>query len=183
MLPVIFLGLATSGRRHALPDSIDVCSYSITTLVIGAVLEQGIIAIVVEDCGIIEGLKRGWMVVKSNFWNIVLMGILLGLITGSWLHHQPAILLAFLPMIVPAMQSVTSVVFDFAAFQAPLMLSIGLCCLIYPFILVANGILVAYGQSAWTLTYLRLTRKAKALEATTGSNGCSSSNGRRCISK
>ncbi len=165
MLPVIYLGRCYPGRRHALPDSL-MCVIIPAFMVIGAVLEQGIIAIVVEDCGIIEGLKRGWMVVKSNFWNIVLMAILLGLITGiiGFIISLP-ILLAFLPMIVPVMQSVTSGGFDFAAFQAPLMLSIGLCCLIYPFILVANGILVAYGQSAWTLTYLRLTRKAKELEA------------------
>ena len=157
MLPVIFLGVATQGAGMLCLIPL-MCVIIPAFMVIGAVLEQGIIAIVVEDCGIIEGLKRGWKVVKSNFWNIVLMAILLGIITGivGFIISLPLIL-AFLPMILPAIQAVSKGAFDFAAFQTPLLISLGLCCLIYPFILVANGILVAYEQSAWTLTYLRLT--------------------------
>ena len=157
MLPVILLGIGTMGVGMLCLIPL-MCVIIPVFMVIGVVLEQGIIAIVVEDCGIIEGLKRGWMVVKSNFWNVVLMAIILGVITGviGFIIGLP-LLLAFLPMIVPVIQSATSGAFDFAAFQAPLLLSLGLCCLIYPFVLVANGILVAYEQSAWTLTYLRLT--------------------------
>jgi hypothetical protein len=41
----------------------------------------------------------------------------------------------------------------------------GLCFLAYlPFWLVLNGILTAYIESAWTLTYMRLTRRPTAIE-------------------
>jgi hypothetical protein len=119
---------------------------------------------VVENVGIIEGLKRGWLVFKTNFWNMVLMGIILALISGvlGFIISLP-LLLAFLPLIIPLVTSISSGSIDFGALQTTLPLSIGLCCIIYPFVLVLNGILVGYVQSAWTLTYLRLTKKPDAI--------------------
>jgi hypothetical protein len=41
---------------------------------------------------------------------------------------------------------------------SPLWLA-GICCAIYlPILLVLNGILTSFVQSAWTLTYMRLTK-------------------------
>ena len=44
----------------------------------------------------------------------------------------------------------------------------GLCTVAYfPFLLVVNGILTAYIESVWTLTYLRLTRPKEIIPEST----------------
>ena len=48
--------------------------------------------------------------------------------------------------------------------QRPLILGTVCFCLYLPVLLLLNGILVAYTESAWTLTYMRLTHKPEAGE-------------------
>ena len=46
--------------------------------------------------------------------------------------------------------------------STPLILA-GVCfCLYLPVLLLANGILTAYAESTWTLTYMRLTHKPES---------------------
>lgn len=161
IIPAVLLGIGTMGVALLCLVPL-MCIMVPALMLVGIVIEQGVISIVVEDCGIIEGLKHGWTVFKSNFWNMVLMAIILGIIAAviGFIISLPLVL-AFLPILIPVISSISSGAIDFTAFQTPLLISIGLCCLLYPFILLANGILVAYVQSAWTLTYLRVTKKAE----------------------
>ena len=48
-------------------------------VVIGVVIEQATIAIVAEDLGILDGLRRGWEVVKTNVGPMIVMWLILGL--------------------------------------------------------------------------------------------------------
>lgn len=159
LVPFIFMGVLTMGIGMLLIIPL-MCVLVPVLMLVGVVLEQGIISIIVEDCGIFDGLKKGWQIFKTNFWNMVLMAIILGLISGviGFVIGLP-LLLAFIPIVIAFLTSISAGSFDFAAFVTPMWISLGLCCLMYPFILLANGILVGYVQSAWTLTYLRLTRK------------------------
>ena len=122
---------------------------------IGILVEQANIAIVLEDLGIMAGIRRGWEVFKANLGLFIVMGLILvvgiggigGLILGL-----PAFLVAA-PALVGAMSANRQVLWGG-------LLVAGLCLLIYlPVFIVLNGILRAYIETAWTLTYMRLTSR------------------------
>jgi len=109
---------------------------------------------VLEDLGMVDGFKRGWAVVKSNPIPMVVMALILGIggaIIGV-IVSMPLILAA-LPMIIgmgSLRQSLTPVWIALA------------CCLVYmPVLIFLNGVLTAYIQSAWALTYMKLSQPAQ----------------------
>ena len=122
---------------------------------VSVVVEQANIALVVENLGITEAIKRGWQVVRDNIGNVLVMSLIL--ILGVGLIGGAIIGLPLLIVAAPAIAGLatgTSV-----AIRNGLILS-GLLFIVYlPFLLVLSGILRAYNASAWTLTYLRLTQK------------------------
>jgi hypothetical protein len=124
------------------------------------VLEQANIAIVVDNLGIIDGLRRGWQVFRDNLGAIIVMALILGIgvaLIGGLIIGAPLFLIA-----VPVMSTV--LLGSDSAVWGGLLIT-GLCFLAYlPFWLVLNGILTAYIESAWTLTYMRLTRRPTAIE-------------------
>jgi hypothetical protein len=153
-LPFVLLGFLTLGL--ALICLIPfLCLFVPISWLIFILLEQSIIAIVVKDIGMIEGLKHGWRVCLKNPWQLILMGIILGIGGGivGFILAIPVIL-ATLPLIIPfitgSLKSLTTVV----------TISLLCCCIYLPFLYLLNGILTAYIQSSWTLTFLRLAGKA-----------------------
>ena len=121
--------------------------------VIGMIVRQAENAIVLEDLGILAAVTRGWEVFKANLVPIILMTILLAVIGFA---VGIAIAIPVLAVVLPAM-------FTFIMGQAeswtPLIIA-GACLVAYiPVSMLANGILITYTESAWTLTYLRLTVK------------------------
>ncbi len=115
-------------------------------------IEQASIAIVIENKSIFDGLNRGWEVIKANAGTMVIMWLILTL--GGWI----AGLIIFLPIAVILLP----VIVAFAANNWQPMWSAlligGICLVAYlPVLLVLGGILRSYIQTAWTLTYLRLT--------------------------
>lgn len=121
----------------------------------GLVLEQSNIAIVVENVGILEGLRRGWDVVISNLGPMVALAMILmvglGLIAG-FIIGLPLIFI-MTPVFVGAIlgsKDLFGTVFVVAA----------ICfCLYMPVVILLSGVLRAYISSAWTLTYLRFTKE------------------------
>ena len=121
--------------------------------VIQIIIRQSENAIALEDLGIMPALSRGWEVFKANLGPIFLMSIILAVIG----------FMAGIVIAIPILAVVFPAIFAFALGNAeswtPLIVA-GACILIYiPVSWVANGILATYSQSAWTLTYLRLTAK------------------------
>jgi hypothetical protein len=117
------------------------------------IVEQSIIAIVVEDKGVLEGLQRGWQVVRDNLGVMIMMAVILyvvlGLI-GGFIIGVPAALL-FAPAILGGISGAANALRGGVA--------ITLICLVFyiPIAIVLNGILQSYIGTAWTLTFLRLT--------------------------
>jgi Cu/Ag efflux pump CusA len=70
---------------------------------------------------------------------------------------------------LPILVVVFPTIFAFAIGEGqsftPLYIALACICLYAPVSWVLNGILTTYTQSAWTLAYLRLTRKPEAAEA------------------
>jgi hypothetical protein len=121
--------------------------------VVGMIIRQAENAIVLEDLPVLPAISRGWDVFRANLGPIVLMAIILaviGVIVGI------IIALPVLAIMVPA-----AVTFAVGKAQnwTPMIFA-GVClCLYIPVMWVLNGIITAYTESAWTLTYMRLTAK------------------------
>jgi hypothetical protein len=114
-------------------------------------------AIVIDNEGVISGIRRGWKVLMANLGSILIVWLILAAIGFA------AGLLIELPVLIIVAPAVIAFAVSLAAggsnlSYAPLIIA-GLCTVAYiPVSLVASGILTAYTESVWTLTYLRLTQ-------------------------
>lgn len=121
--------------------------------VVSMIIRQAENAIVLEDLPVLPAVSRGWAVFRANLGPIILMAIILavmGVIAGL------IIALPILAIVVPA-----AIAFAVGRAQSwnPMIFA-GIClCLYIPVAWVLNGIITAYTESAWTLTYMRLTAK------------------------
>lgn len=119
--------------------------------VVSIILEQAQPAIIIEDLSMLDGFKRGWEIVKANAFNFFILALIV-LIGGGIIGFVIAIpiVLAVVPLVIGAGALNESL--------TPLYIALACCALYLPVILFLNGILTAYIQSVWTLTYLRLTK-------------------------
>lgn len=128
---------------------------------IKAVVKQANIALVIEDLNIIESLQRGWEIFRQNLGAIIVMMLILGL-GGSLvatLFSLPLILAVF-PAIAGGL--IGNLMGADSALSGSLVL-VGLCFASYlPILILLRGVLQAYLDSAWTLTYLALTQATSA---------------------
>lgn len=129
-------------------------------LFIELILEQANIAIVTENQGIMDGLRRAWDVVRQNLGPYILMALILFVIgfLGSILIGLPVAIIAT-PLIAALLAGTQ------AALRAGIAGTIIAFLVYLPVMILLHGILRAYITSAWTLTFLRLTRRAELIEA------------------
>jgi hypothetical protein len=118
---------------------------------LGVILEQAQIAIVIEDLGLLDGIRRGWQVAKSNIGPMIIMLLILG-VGGAMIGVIIAIpiIFAFIPLVIGMGTLKESL--------APVWIALGCFAAYIPVLLFFNGILTAYIQSAWTLTFLQLSK-------------------------
>lgn len=159
---VLFLGAIILG----IPIGILTCGAGLLCLLplvwlAQLIIEQTNIAIVVENSGIGDGLRRGWDVVTKNLGPMIVMALILylgvGLIVGAIIGLPIALIVApaVLGVIFGGVQSS-----GVPNFVGPGIWIAALCLVAYlPVLIVLSGILRAYISSAWTLTYMRLTRR------------------------
>jgi hypothetical protein len=124
------------------------------------VIEAGSLAVVIEDLGILDGLRRGWEVVKTNLGTLIVMWLVLGLgvtLIGGFIIGVPLLIVAG-----PALFGVISG--NNQTMTGGIIASIVCFAAYLPVLLVLNGILRSYIESAWTLTYLRLTGRSMVME-------------------
>ncbi len=119
--------------------------------VISMIVHQSERAIVLEDISVLPSLSRGWEIFRSNLGPIVVMAIILAVIT---LVVGFVIAIPILIVVVPA---VIAFVAGNGQSWNPLLFALICVCLYTPVSWLLNGIAIAYSESAWTLTYMRLT--------------------------
>jgi len=123
------------------------------------VVEQSTLAIVIENLGIIDGLRRGWEVVRSNVGTMVIMWLILTLgvsIIGGFIIALP-IMVSIAPLIIAIIAGARE--FSQPGIWIPLV-----CTAAYlPILILLSGILRSYIESAWTLTYLRVTEGSTSI--------------------
>jgi hypothetical protein len=114
--------------------------------------EMAQISLVKEDLGVGQAISRGWEVFRGNFGNLIGMGLILlvgGFLVGLVLLIPTALIAA------PLFLSLFSQ--DPNALGSGITISIVLFCIALPFLILFNGIVTSYIQSAWTLTYMQIT--------------------------
>ena len=157
VLSVITLGLGVicAFPLFILFIPLAILSYSFT--------EQGVSAVVVDDLGISDALQRAWTLVKKNFGVMALMSIII------YLASMIVGMVISVPMMIPMFGFISSmgVEPDFEAFDKIFRNMTWWMLAFSPLYAVFQGILLAFMQSAWTLTYMRLTRKPVSSDVTT----------------
>ncbi len=126
---------------------------------VGILIEQANVALVVDNLDIIEAIKKGWRVFIDNIGSMIVMGLIL--IVGVGVIGGLILGLPVLAIAAPAALGIATGVFENA--RNGIILSVVLFLVYLPFLLLFSGILRGYTASAWTLTYLRLTRPPSAL--------------------
>jgi MFS-type transporter involved in bile tolerance (Atg22 family) len=110
------------------------------------------VALVSEGLGVIEAISRGWQVFRNNLANLTVIALILiigGLFAGIILGLP--IILVFAPFLLGMLANTPD------AQNSGLIMS-GICLVLaLPVIILANGILHSYLQSAWTLAYQQLS--------------------------
>jgi hypothetical protein len=140
-----------------------ICCLGLAAIFVNMIVEQAKNAMVIKDLGVMESLRQGWAVFRGNFLTIILMSIILGVLAGivGFVIALP-LLLAVIPAVMGVIMVGATDSPNIGAALAPLALA-GLCFLAYlPILFFLRGIVLAYTQSALTLTYLRLTAPAPA---------------------
>ncbi len=159
LIPFIFFGTLTFGLGFLcfLPL---ICLFIPFFWLVGLIVEQANIAIVVEDVGIFDGLRHGWEVFKTNLGPILVMGLILSLgvnLIGGFIISLP-LAIVVLPAIAGAVAGTDR------ALGGGILLA-AICFVAYlPVLLIFSGVLRSYIESAWTLTYLRLTQQPSPTE-------------------
>ena len=129
------------------------CLFIPLMFVLNMIFRQAERAAVLEDLPLMPALARGWEVFRANLGPIILMAIILGIL------GVVAGLIVALPVFIIVFPAAIAYAIGNAENATPLALA-GVCfCLYLPILLLFNGILVAYVESVWTLTYMRLTRR------------------------
>jgi hypothetical protein len=125
---------------------------------VGVIVEQASIAIVMENLGIMDGLRRGWEVVRANLGTMIVMALILVLGVGG----IGGFIIA-LPVALIVLPALIGVAINEGRVTGGSLVLAGVCFIAYlPVLLVLSGILRSYIESAWTLTFMRLTAKPVA---------------------
>jgi hypothetical protein len=121
--------------------------------------QQVIVAMVGEDLGILDGVKRAWNLMRDNLGPVAVMTLIL-FVGGAMV----GVVLA-LPILIVAMPAVIGIVAGQGAVLTGGLILSGVLLLVYILVATVLGsILHAYIGSAWTLTFRRLTGREAALE-------------------
>jgi len=155
-IPLILLGVFTAGIGFVCLLPL-ICLLIPVGWVLSIVVEQAQAAIVLEDLSMQDGFKRGWQIVKTNVMPTLVMSLILGIGGGiiGVIFALPVIL-ALIPVFIGMGTLKESLV--------PLYISLACCAVYLPVLIFFNGVLTAYIQSAWALTYMRLTASNKPSE-------------------
>ncbi len=124
-------------------------------ILVYALMEQGVSAVLVDNLGFSSALQRAWELVKKNLGVMALLSIII------YLGATIISMIISVPMMIPMFGFIFNMGAepDLEAFDR-LFRSMSVWMLAFsPLYAVLQGILLTYMQSVWTLTYMRLTRQ------------------------
>lgn len=153
IIPLILVGVLTAGIGFVCIIPL-LCIFIPVAWAFSLILEQAQVAMVVEDLGMLDGLKRGWEIFKSDVGGVIVLALILGVasfIIG--LIIALPLILAVLPVVIS-----TATLRSTSSVPVGTWITLACCVLYFPILLTLSGILTAYTKTAWVLTYLDLTK-------------------------
>lgn len=120
--------------------------------VINMIVRQAERVIVLDDTPVLPSISRGWDIFRNNLGPIILMTIILFVIA------LVAGLIIAIPIIIVVVPAAIAFMAGNAQNWTPMIIAGVLLCLYIPISMLLNGILIAYTESVWTLTYMRLIK-------------------------
>jgi len=151
-VPLALFGVVTAGVGFLCMLPL-ICIMLPVFWIVGILVRQAEVAMVIENLGIQQGVRRAWEIVKENVGPVLVIWIItavLGFIIG---------LVLALPVLIAVIPTAIAFGTSRGEFPTTAVTLAALCFVVYlPVLLVAQGILTAYIQSVWALTFLRLTR-------------------------
>jgi hypothetical protein len=157
-VPLVLFGLLTAGVGFLLVLPL-LCVLVPLAWAAGILIHQANAAMVIEDRTLTDGLRRGWEVLTKNLGSLLIIWLItavIGLVVG---------ILIALPVLVIVIPTVIGLLTAGQQVSWVFLLIGAVCFIVYlPILIVASGILTAYLQSVWTLTFMRLTRPKEAAE-------------------
>jgi hypothetical protein len=121
--------------------------------VVNIIVQQANIALIVDDLDIVTALQEGWNIVRDNLANYIVLGLILGvglsLVVGGILAAPFIFIVA--PVFISLALGGEAAVGTGIAFAL-------ICGVLYlPILILARGVLNTYINTAWTVTFLRLS--------------------------
>jgi hypothetical protein len=126
-------------------------------ILVYALMEQGISAVLVDNLGFSSALQRAWELVKQNLGVMALLSIIL------YLGATVISMVITVPMMIPMFGFLFNMGSepDFESIDRLFRNMTVWMLALSPLYALLQGIMLAYMQSVWTLTYMRLTRSFK----------------------
>lgn len=156
-MPIALVGVLSAGVGFLCLLPL-ICLLIPVGIAVSIIIEQANRAIVLEDLSMLDGVKRGWEIARSNVGPILVMALILfgiSLVLG---------IVIALPIIIIVFPAIFALALGEGQSFTPLYLALACFCLYIPVAWLLNGILATFTQSAWTLTYLRLTQDSEPTE-------------------
>lgn len=129
-------------------------------ILVYAFMEQAMVAVLADNLGVIDALRRAWDLVKQNLLVMALMSLIIyfGSMIVSMVISAPMMIPMF-GLMGKMMSSIsTGAPPDLQQLQAVTRSMLWWMLAFLPLYAILEGVLFTFMQSAWTLTYLRLTR-------------------------
>jgi hypothetical protein len=139
------------------------CVISILAIILGFISTQAERAIVLEDKSILDGFRRGWEVLTKNLGPILIIWLITAAIgfVAAIVIALP-LLVVLVPLGIAFVANMNNLNFSFTPW---LVAFICIICVYTPIAWFANGIVMTYLQSVWTLTYIRITKPKQEEQA------------------
>jgi hypothetical protein len=127
------------------------CLIPIVMIVVRVIVHFAQFAIVLENMSVMDSLRRGWAILKANFANALILGIIqfvIGVVVVIAIAIPIGV--AFVPFIFGVLQTQA----PDRAFDPTWLVIAGLCFVCYlPVLIVAAGIYRTWDAAVWTLAY------------------------------
>lgn len=124
-------------------------------IVLYGFIEESQAAVIVDDLGVTDAIKRGWELVRANFWRIILVSLIVYLGIGflSSIVMVPFMIpFFFFPFFMDGSQFEMNI-------RTMMLIFGGFSLLLIPIMALVQGVTITFLKSTYTLVYLRLTRK------------------------
>jgi hypothetical protein len=156
--PLVLFGVVTAGVGFLCILPL-LCLLALLAWGVGILVRLADAAMVVEDLNLVQGMRRAWEVASKKVGPVLIIWLITALVA---LIVGIVIALPVLLIVVPA-----AVVFltTGQGISLAFLIAGGACLTIYlPVLVIAGGVLTAYIESVWTLTFLRLARPQQDME-------------------